>query len=424
MKNICMVGAGYVGLTTGICLSDNNKIFLYDIDEEKIKNINNGILPIYELGLSEKLENNKQNISTGSKIKDINIFDYIIVCLPTPTINDKINMNIFYEGIIPIIKQVEKHITIVIKSTVELGTSINLFNVVKKLNKVDKITLISNPEFLREGNALWDFYNPDRYVYGYDGEVLDYIYEYHALFSSNQKNVILTNSTTAEMIKYASNSFLATKITFINEISQLSNSYNLDMNSVAKGMGLDKRIGDKFLEFGLGYGGSCFPKDTRALCNIAKNKDFKLSIIESTINYNDKHFIKLIEDIITNEHKYFEKEIALVGISFKENTDDLRESIALKILELLERLNLKITLFDPIVKQENFRKENNSFPVIYNDIEKNQIDKIDIMIICNKWEKLNNLNNLKLEKELSIYDGRNQYSFLKSNDLIKYHSFY
>ena len=391
---IAVIGRGFVGLVTSTILADHgNDIIGIDIDKNKIDRLYKNDLYIYEPGLNNLFIKNKDNIKFYDNYDSIKEADITIICVPTPTINGKIDIT-YVKNAVKSVNEINKTTIIAIKSTVVPGTASALSKLINK-------NIVSNPEFLREGSAIYDTINPDRIVVGgknkYDIEKVSSIWEF------TKAPVIKTTNENAELIKYAANSFLAVKISFINEISNLCEKIpDTDVNVIAKGIGLDHRIGKEFLKAGIGFGGSCFPKDTRAILAYAKEKSVDLSIISAAINVNNDRINKSIELIGKTIGNFKDKKILLLGLSFKNDTNDLRES---KAVELANALTLKgsiVDAYDPIVK------EYNGINVLKNlDDDK----KYDCIIITSEWEdfkdnkiyKNNNVIDLRRIVDLSFY---------------------
>jgi len=404
---ICIIGTGYVGLVSGTCFAElGNNVICVDINKEKIAKLNNGNVPIYEPGLEELiLKNCKQkrlkfstDLSSSIKKSDI-----IFICVGTPTSkkNNQANLKYVYNVSNIIKKNINKYKVIVTKSTVPVTTGDkieNILNVKKNKNKYD---IVSNPEFLREGEAIRDFLYPDRVVIGTKSTKANNIMKNLYLPIIKKKNRYFhTSRRAAELIKYASNAFLATKISYINEIANLCEKSNIDVKEVAIGMGLDERIGGRFLRAGPGYGGSCFPKDTRALVTTAKKFKTNLSIIKSVINSNEKRNKILFSRILKiMNNKLINKKITFLGVTFKAGTDDMRESPSLKIIPTLSRRGAKINYYDPTGEKHNFYKlKNVKFHNNIIDACKNS----DLLIIHTEWNEFKQINFKKLVKKKKI----------------------
>ena len=330
---LCIIGTGYVGLVSGVCFSDlGNEVICVDKDQDKINNLKQGIIPIYEPGLKELVLKNYKNkrlkFSTNLS-NSIKKSDLIFICVGTPTRKNSTGADL--SQIFSVSKEISKSINkfkiIITKSTVPVTTGDEIEKVLsKKVNK-NKFSVVSNPEFLREGEAIRDFIYPDRVVIGAnDKKSATKLQNLYSPLISKGAKFISTNRRAAELIKYASNAFLATKITFINEIANLCEKAQIDVEDISIGIGLDKRIGSRFLRAGPAYGGSCFPKDTKAIVNTADKFKVDLSVIKSVINSNSlrsKMLLKKVNEILNK--KIRNKNICFLGVTFKANTDDMRD---------------------------------------------------------------------------------------------------
>ena len=417
---LCMIGTGYVGLVSGACFSDlGNEVICVDKDQNKIDNLKQGIIPIYEPGLEELViknyENKRLKFSTdlNSSIKNS---DIIFICVGTPTKKNGSGADLsqIYSVASEISKSVNKFKVIITKSTVPVTTGDEIEKILsKKINK-EKFSVVSNPEFLREGEAIRDFIYPDRVVIGAnDKKAAKILRNLYSPLISKGANFISTNRRAAELIKYAANAFLATKITFINEIANLCEKINIDVEDISIGIGLDKRIGSRFLRAGPAYGGSCFPKDTRAIVTTAEKFKINLSVIKSVINSNSlrsKLLLKKIDKILNN--KIRNKKICFLGVTFKANTDDMRESSSLEMLPYLSSKGAKIKYYDPTGRKKEFKKiKNVNFAKTINYAVKGS----DLVILHTEWNDFKSINFKKLNpsKKLKIFDMRNIFSPLK-----------
>ncbi len=366
---ICIIGTGYVGLVSGTCFSElGNNVICVDIDKNKIKKLNDGIIPIYEPGLEELVKRNykqgRLNFSTNTS-SSIKKSDIIFICVGTPTIKKTNQATLKYVfNVSRIIKNnLNKYKVIVMKSTVPVSTGDKIekiLNIKKNSNKYD---VISNPEFLREGEAIRDFLYPDRVIVGTNTKKPNKIMKNLYLPIIKKRNRYFhTSRRGAELIKYASNGFLATKISFINEISNLSEKINVDIKDIAIGMGLDERIGGRFLRAGPGYGGSCFPKDTRALVKTGDKFKTNLSIIKTVIKSNDNRYKLLLNKICRIlSYKVKNKKICFLGVTFKAGTDDMRDSPSLKIIPSLIKKGANINYYDPSGPKSDFKNKKINF---------------------------------------------------------------
>ena len=416
---ICIVGTGYVGLVSGTCFSElGNDVICTDINKNKINTLNQGLIPIYEPGLEEMIKRNfkQKKLKFSSEISlSIKKSDIIFICVGTPTDKKTNQANLkFVFNVANIIKEnLNKYKVIVNKSTVPVTTGDKIENILRSRKNKNKFDVVSNPEFLREGEAIRDFLYPDRVVIGSNSKKPNTIMKNLYLPIIKKKNRYLhTSRRAAELIKYSSNAFLATKITFINEIANLCEKMNVDVKDVATGMGLDERIGGRFLRAGPGYGGSCFPKDTIALTATARKFNTNLSIVKTVIksNYNrNKLLISRINKIMKNKLK--NKNITLLGVTFKAGTDDVRESPALSLIPVLLRNGAKISYYDPTGKKKEFNEKK----VIFRSSINEACANADLIIIHTEWNEFKQLNFKKLtnNKKIKIFDLRNLYSLEK-----------
>ena len=414
---LCMIGTGYVGLVSGACFADlGNEVVCVDKDLNKIKSLKNGISPIYEPGLEELVKKNYKNgrlkFSTNLK-KSVAISNIIFICVGTPTKknSNSADLSHVYKVTKEIRNAINKFKIIVTKSTVPVATGDEIEKILLKKKSKKNFSVVSNPEFLREGEAIRDFVYPDRIVIGTNHARTNRILKnlYSPLISKGAKYVNTTRRA-SELIKYASNSFLATKITFINEIANLCEKINVNVEDISIGMGLDKRIGGRFLRAGPAYGGSCFPKDTKAIVNTADKFKINLSLIKSVIKSNQKRSLLLlnkINEILKGRIK--NKNICFLGVTFKANTDDMRDSSSLLMIPSLAKKGAKINYYDPTGPKKDIEKYKNV------NFSKNVVDatkKADLIIIHTEWNEFKQLNVKKLtkNKNVIVYDMRNIYS--------------
>ena len=383
---LCMIGTGYVGLVSGVCFSDlGNDVICVDKDLKKINNLKKGIVPIYEPGLEELVlknyKNKRLNFSTNLK-ESVKKSDIVFICVGTPTKknSNSADLSQVYAAAKEISKSIKKFKIIINKPTVPVTTGDEIEKIISK--KVNKkfFSVVSNPEFLREGEAIRDFIYPDRVVVGSNDSKSQRILKslYSPLISKGTK-FLSTKRRAAELIKYASNAFLATKITFINEISNLCEKTGIDIEDISIGIGLDKRIGSRFLRAGPAYGGSCFPKDTKALVSTADKFKTNLSVIKSVIRSNDLRsdlLSKRVSFILNNKTK--NKVVSFLGVTFKANTDDMRDSSSLKLIPFLSKKGAKIKYYDPTGSKKEFKKLKN---VEFSNSIKESIKGSDIVII-------------------------------------------
>jgi len=427
---LCMIGTGYVGLVSGVCFSDlGNDVICVDKDLSKIENLKNGIIPIYEPGLDELVIKNYKNkrLKFSTNLKDsILKSDIIFICVGTPTKKNgnEADLSQVYNVAKEISKSIKKFKIIITKSTVSVTTGDEIEKIISKKISKKLFSVVSNPEFLREGEAIRDFYKPDRIIIGTSHKKSNNILKnLYAPITSRGAKYINTSRRAAELIKYSSNAFLATKITFINEMANLCEKINVNIEDISIGIGLDKRIGSRFLRAGPAYGGSCFPKDTKAIIATANKFKTNLTVIKSVIKSNENRsslMLKRVFDILKNKIK--NKNICFLGVTFKANTDDMRDSSSLSMIPALSKKGAKINYFDPTGEKSDFKKLKN---VIFSNNIKDAIKKSDLIIIHTEWNDFKTINFKKdvKNKKFSIFDMRNIYSANKMKDLkIKYFS--
>ena len=412
-----MIGTGYVGLVSGVCFADlGNNVICVDKDTKKIDLLSKGKIPIYEPGLTELVNKNYKNkrlkFSTDLK-KSIKDSDLIFICVGTPTkkSGSSADLSQIFKAAKEISLSINKFKIIVTKSTVPVTTGDQIEKILKKKNSSKKFSVVSNPEFLREGEAIRDFIYPDRIVVGSNDKKSNRImYSLYSPLISKGAQYINTSRRAAELIKYASNAFLATKITFINEIANLCENTGINVEDISIGMGLDKRIGGRFLRAGPAYGGSCFPKDTKAITSTADKFKINLSVIKSVIKSNESRsnlLLNKIYKILNNKVK--NKKITFLGVTFKANTDDMRDSASLSMIPILSKKGAVIKYFDPTGYKKEFSKIKN---VINFDNIKDSLQNTDLVIIHTEWNDFKSINfkNLVKGKKFIIYDMRNIYS--------------
>ena len=352
---LCMIGTGYVGLVSGVCFSDlGNTVYCVDKDENKINSLNNGNVPIYEPGLEEILKRNqkaKRLFFTSDLKKAVSNSDIIFICVGTPTKKNSNSADLKYVFAVAhqLKKIISKYKIIITKSTVPVTTGDKIEKILIKLKNKKLVDVVSNPEFLREGEAINDFVRPDRVIIGTNSKKADKkLRSLYLPLIKKKSRYLNTSRRGAEMIKYASNAFLATKITYINELANLCEKIDVDIKDVSLGMGSDERIGERFLRAGPAYGGSCFPKDTRALIDTGNKFKTDLTIVKNVVKSNEKRKLLLtnrVSKILNN--KYKNKTITFLGVTFKPNTDDMREASSVPMINYLNKKNCKIRYFDP-----------------------------------------------------------------------------
>lgn len=423
MKRIAVVGTGYVGLVTGTCFADTgNQVVCVDIDEDKVNRMLNGQVPIYEPHLDSVFQRNiaAGRISFTTNLKEaIDSAEIIFLALPTPPGEDG-SADLSY--ILAVAEQLGEMITefkvIVDKSTVPVGTARKVEAKIKEKAKVD-FAVVSNPEFLREGFAVDDFMNPDRVVIGTsDPRAVKAMEELYKPFVSNDKPLIVMDEESAELTKYAANSFLATKITFMNEIANFCELVGADVDKVRLGVGTDARIGSRFLYPGIGFGGSCFPKDVQALVKSGAEHGYKFEIINSVLDVNHKQKLRLVEKIVDYFGDVRGKKLALWGLAFKPDTDDIREASAIYMIEELIKLGAEIVAFDPEAS-ENVKGVIGD-KIRYATNQYDALNECDALMIATEWGLFRNPDFDKMKELLKdpvIFDGRNIYDLKRMAEM-------
>lgn len=414
--NIVVSGTGYVGLITAVCLAElGNKVTCVDINQEKINMLKSGKAPILENGLEELMKKNKEKLiyTNNPKLAYKNT-DIIFIGVGTPEKKDgSANLKYVYEVSNDIAENIEKDTIVVIKSTVPIGTNKKIENIINKnaRNNV-KVEVVSNPEFLSQGTAIKDTLYAKRIIIGVDSKKAEKVMK--ELYKDTNIPIIITNRESAEMIKYASNNFLALKLSYINEIANLCEKVGANIDDVTKGMGFDDRIGNQFIKAGIGYGGSCFPKDTKALNWCANFYDYDLKTIKAAIEVNLNQKIKLIK----KARKYYESfencNVAILGLTFKPNTDDLREAPSLDNIQILLEDGANIKVFDPV--GEKVYKNINFEKITYCNSIEDTLNGADICFIFTEWNCIKNMNIQLFEKNMKkpiILDGRNCFDIEK-----------
>ncbi len=417
---LCIIGTGYVGLVSGTCFAElGNNVICVDKDKEKIKNLKSGKIPIFEPGLEELVKKNikhnriKFSSDINSSIKRSNI---IFICVGTP-INKKTNnadLKYVFQVTRSIKNNLNKYKIIVNKSTVPITTGDKIEKILMNKKNRNKFEVVSNPEFLREGDAIRDFFYPDRVIVGTNNKRTNRIIKSLYLpLIKKESRYFNTSRRAAELIKYASNAFLATKISYINELANLCEKSSVDVKDVSKGIGLDQRIGERFLRAGPSYGGSCFPKDTKALIHTADKFKVNLSIVKSTIKANElrKNLpVNKIHKILGKNLK--NKKITFLGVTFKPGTDDMRESSSIKLIPYLHKKNAKIRYYEPTGEKKEFNKLKNV--KFFTNIE-DACNSSDLIIIHTEWNEFKQLNFKKIirKKKINVFDMRNLYSLKK-----------
>ncbi|MGL5378766.1 UDP-glucose dehydrogenase family protein [Clostridium sp.] len=425
---IVVVGTGYVGLVTGTCLSEvGHKVICVDIDKEKVEKMKKGISPIYEPGLEKLLQKNleeKRLVFTSNYKNAYKDADVIFIGVGTPEREDgSANLDYIFSVCKDIAENAEKDCLVVVKSTVPIGTNerVEEYLIQKKKRNIE-IEVASNPEFLSQGTAVKDTLEASRIVIGVKSEKAKNVLK--EIYNPFNKPMVITNRESAEMIKYASNDFLALKISFINEIANLCEVVGADIQAVTKGMSYDSRIGEKFLNSGLGYGGSCFPKDTKALHWLANEHGYEIKTIKATIEVNENQKYKLFRKAKIRFGSLKGKKIAVLGLTFKAGTDDLREAPSIVNVRRLLEEGAEITVYDP-VGIENFKKLFKD-EIKYTTSPYDALRGAEAAFIFTEW---NEIKDIKIDDYISlmempiIFDGRNCYNLEQfENKKIEYHS--
>jgi UDPglucose 6-dehydrogenase len=419
--NIAVIGTGYVGLVTGVCFSEMGiNVTCVDINEDKIKGLNNGIIPIYEPGLEEMvIRNNREGrLHFITDLKEcIDNLDIVFIAVGTPSDEDgSANLSYVFNVAKTIGQSMNNYLIVVTKSTVPVGTSYKVKEKIQQelrsRNKDIEFDVVSNPEFLKEGAAIKDFMSPDRVIVGVESErskeIMSMLYR---PFLLNNFRVIFMDILSAEMTKYASNAMLATRISFMNDIANLCELVGADVNMVRKGVGSDSRIGSKFLYPGSGYGGSCFPKDVKALIQIGKENGYSMKVIKAVEEVNEfqkKIVFNKIKKTFNNELK--NRNIAIWGLSFKPETDDVRDAPSLVVIEELLKENASVSVYDPIA-MDNIKKRLGSRVQYANDMYEALVDA-DALLLLTEWKQFRAPNWKVIKKTMKgnvIIDGRNIY---------------
>ena len=425
---ITIIGTGYVGLVSGACFAEFGvDVVCIDKDIDKINNLKNGKIPIFEPGLEDLVKKNSlaKRLHFDTELKRyLNKSDAIFIAVGTPSRrgDGHADLSYVYEVAREIAENLNNYSVIVNKSTVPVGTGKKVKEIIKKKNPELDFDVASNPEFLREGSAIDDFMRPDRVVIGSESDKAKKILKelYRPLYLL-ETPILFTKTETAELIKYASNAFLATKITFINEISDLCEKVGANVNDISIGMGLDGRIGKKFLHPGPGYGGSCFPKDTLALVKTAKEYQSPLGLVEHVVSSNNvrkKNIYKKIETAFKN--KLSGKTITILGLTFKPNTDDMRESPSIDLINALTSRKVNLNVFDPEGMDEAKKIFGKKFcNIFWHNEPYKSMKGSDALVILTEWNQFRALNFKKVKKLLNnpfVIDFRNIYN---PKDMIK-----
>ena len=415
---LAMIGSGYVGLVSGACFADfGHEVVCVDKDAKKIDDLNNNIMPIYEPGLANLVKRNvdgeRLSFSTdlASSIKDCDAI-FIAVGTPSRRGDGHEDLSYVYAASEEIADSIVKRTVVITKSTVPVGTGDEVEHILEKKQPRDRFAVVSNPEFLREGAAIRDFKRPDRIVIGTEDDwAKDVMAEIYRPLFLNESPILFTGRRTAELTKYAANAFLATKITFINEIADLCEKVGADVQEVSRGIGLDNRIGSKFLHAGPGYGGSCFPKDTLALMKTAQDNDSPVRIVEAVVQVNDQRKRAMGRKVIhALDGEVRGKKVALLGLTFKPNTDDMRDAPSIAIAQTLIDAGAEVTAYDP----EGMKLAQQIMPdVAMADSSYNAAIDADAVVIVTEWDAFRALDLNKLADVMKgnvLVDLRNIYN--------------
>ena len=422
---LAIIGTGYVGLITGVCFAEfGYEVKCIDKDKNRVDELKNLSCPFYEPGIEDLLEKHllktkllSFSSSLSESVKDADII-FITVGTPSKRLEAEADLTYVWDVAEKISQNINKYCVIVTKSTVPVGTTKEIKNIISKKINEKNFDVVSNPEFLREGSAISDFIRPDRVVIGCENKKSEDIMKelYRPLYLI-ETPIISTTIESSEIIKYASNSFLATKISFINQVADLCERVGADVQDVAKGIGIDKRIGNKFLHAGPGYGGSCFPKDVKAFIKTAEKNDVNLSILNAVDKFNEERVSKITKNLINKANLKKGEKVSLLGLSFKPNTDDVRDSTSLKIAKLLQKEGIIIKSYDPKA-MSNAKLENSEIIFCKNAYEACADTKV--IIIGTEWNEFRALDFLKIKENtnnLVIFDLRNIYNSKELKDL-------
>ena len=423
MKNICVVGVGYVGIITAACFADlGNKVMALDVDENKIAGLKEGKMPIYETGLKELVDRNvlaNRIQFTSSYEEGLKDAEFVFIAVGTPSgVDGEADLQYVAASARSIADHIKDGMIIINKSTVPVGTGDWVSNIVKEQNpEAGDFSVVSCPEFLREGSAISDFMQPHRIVVGsLDEDAAEKVARLHLPLRAP---IVVTDLRTAEMIKYASNAFLATKISFINEIANICEELGADVMEVSNGMGFDARIGQSFLNAGIGYGGSCFPKDVKALAYMAEKSGRHPQLLHSVMEINSDRRVMAVEQIksMLGGEDLSRKVIGMLGLSFKPNTDDMRDAPSVTIANLLLEAGAVVKAFDPIAMEEAAKL----LPAV--EMMENpyaMAEGCDLLMVTTEWNEFRQLDLKRIKKSMKtpfLFDGRNIYDPKKMKEL-------
>jgi UDPglucose 6-dehydrogenase len=415
---IAMIGTGYVGLVSGACIADfGHQVICVDKDSAKISALNSGEIPIYEPGLKDIVQSNVRQgrlLFTTALSEALDRADAVFIAVGTPSRrgDGHADLSYVYEATREIAAALTGFTVVITKSTVPVGTGDEVERIIREMRPNVDVAVVSNPEFLREGAAIHDFKHPDRIVIGTDDErAKRVVTEIYRPLYLNQAPILYTNRRTAELIKYAANAFLATKITFINEIADLCEKLGADVQEVSRGVGLDKRIGPKFLHAGPGFGGSCFPKDIRALIKTAQDYDVPMRILEAVETVNDARKRAMARKVSATFAGVLRgKTVAVLGLTFKPNTDDMRDAPSIPLITALQDMGAKVRVYDPVGMEQ---AKQVLADVTYCQGPYECVEEADAAVIVTEWEQFRALELAKLRDVMAcpvIVDLRNIYS--------------
>ena len=422
---LVMVGAGYVGLVSGACFAEFGfETVCVDKDKSRIEKIEKGSCPFFEPGMDDLLIKHTQKTkllsfttSLAEAMQNANIV-FITVGTPSRRIEDEADLTAIWEVANEIAENIKSYCVIVTKSTVPVGTTKKIKKIIETKISSENFGVVSNPEFLREGSAINDFMRPDRVVIGTESKKSEKLMrDLYRPLNLIETPIVSTTIETSEVIKYASNSFLATKIGFINQVADLCEAVGANVQDVAKGMGIDKRIGAKFLHAGPGFGGSCFPKDVKAFAATAKKFNINFSILDAVKSSNEKRPQMIVKKILDTKKFDSNSSIALLGLSFKPNTDDIRDSTSLKIASILQENNIKVNCYDPVA-MVNAQQHNKT--LIFFDSVYDACEGVNAIIIGTEWNEFRALNFTKIKEKIKdaiIFDLRNIYRSAELEEL-------
>ena len=412
---ICIIGSGYVGLVTGACLAEiGHSVTCLDISKPRIKALKRGIIPIFEPALEHLIHKNQEskNIAFTNSYENISDQNIFFICVDTPNgPNNKPNLKNLFSVCDSLAEVISCDAILVLKSTVPLGTNSEIRSKIsKKINKDFKVDIVSNPEFLREGSAVNDFLKPERIIIGSDSEYAkNTLTALYKPLCRKADKIIFMSSESAELTKYSANAFLATKISFMNEIAEIAEITGADMHEIRQGIGTDSRIGKDFLYAGLGYGGSCFPKDLVALTHFQKVNNIQSLLIQATQDRNFKNISSFIKKIISSIQVQKKVSVMVWGAAFKPDTDDIRESLAIKVIEGISKKFNTVYVYDPEAEKNAKATLLGKNNIVFVKKKYTHLSKCDALVICTEWKEFWNpdFRKLKSLKQGIIFDGRN-----------------